>query len=423
MTDEPQRTLKIGLLGIDAPIARVVEAAGRAGDVLAVACDVPDDSPAASCLGAHVPRSASWTVLLDDQSCDAVLVGRDDWSDVRAEAVRGLVQAGRTLLLSHPLTLSMLWAYELDMIRADSGARLVPTLPDRLHPFVARLKDRIEAAIADAHPLGPLETITLERRMPDRSRDAVLGQFARDVDLVRVLVGEPHRLATLGGTVETAWPTLAVGISGDRQVPVRWSVARGDAPSLAITLIHAGGSTTVTALDDDTPWTWRDDPGTTESGPAGFDRARLLLAELHRAAGRPSAIQVPSPMPPADWADAARAIELAETIPRSLAKGRAIDIHQEEFSEISTFKGTMASLGCGIVLAALFILLVASLVGGVARETGWGAGERIAGAWPVVVLTALVAFLALQVLPVVIAGSDGSSASTGRAGDPDRDRP
>jgi hypothetical protein len=95
-------------------------------------------------------------------------------------------------------------------------------------------------------------------------------------------------------------------------------------------------------------------------------------------------------------------------VPRSLARGRAIDLHQEEFSELGTFKGTMASLGCGLVLAALFVLLIATLVGGIAREAGWDLGERIAGIWPLAVLTVLGLFLVLQLLPLLIAPAAGS---------------
>ncbi|HBB73634.1 MAG TPA: hypothetical protein DC048_04195, partial [Planctomycetaceae bacterium] len=61
--------------------------------------------------------------------------------------------------------------------------------------------------------------------MGSRTRDAVLASLARDVDLVRVLVGEPARLATLGGAdAEAAWGTLAVGFSGPTMVPARWQV-------------------------------------------------------------------------------------------------------------------------------------------------------------------------------------------------------
>jgi predicted dehydrogenase len=400
--------LKLGLLGSDPQVAAVAAAAARAGDTLVMACDLPA-APSSAAEGAglpgDLPRSDSWEPLLDDRTCDAVLVGADGWSDDRAEAVRGLVQAGRTLLLGHPPALSMLWAYELDMIRSDSQARLIPFLPDRLHPFIARLKAQVEEAVAEGHPLGTLETITLERRMPDRSRETVLRQLARDVDLVRVLSGDPQRLATLGGTPDTAWPTLAVGFTGGQQVPVRWSVVRGELPSLSVTLVQEHGSTSILIPGDDSPWQWQG-PATVATPPAtAFDRGGFMLGILRDACTATATPRQPALIPAADWADAARAIELAETVPRSLAKGRAIDLHQEEYSEIGTFKGTMASLGCGIVLAALFILILAALVGGIAREAGWAFGERVAGAWPAVVLTALVLFLVLQVLPLLIGGS------------------
>jgi predicted dehydrogenase len=393
--------MQLGLLGIDARIAEVVTAAAARGDTIVIGCDLPTTGPLAAVVPAGVPRASSWEGLLDPRACDAVLVGGDGWNDARADGVRALVQAGRTLLLSHPLVLSMLWAYELDMIRGDSGARLIPFLPDRLHPYIRRLQERIEAGLAGADPLGAVETITMERRLVDRSRDAVLRTLAIDADLVRVLTGDPSRLSTLGAAdANTAWNTLAVGLTGPSQVPVRWQVVRGEQPGLRITLAHARGSTSVdipevgvagVAPPDGSAWTWTGDRAET----LAFDRGAVMLDQLHD-------VRQPTPIAPAAWADAARAIELADTVPRSLAKGRAIDLHQEEFSEIGTFRGTMASLGCGLVLATLMLLVLATLVGGIAREAGWEWGERIAGIWPYIVLTVLGAFLALQILPLLI---------------------
>jgi len=412
--------MKLGLLGLDARIAEVASAAVIRGDTIALGCDLPATGPLAAVVAAHVPRDPSWQSLLDPRVCDAVLVGGDGWNDTRADGVRALVQAGRTLLLSHPLVLSMLWAYELDMIRADSGAQLIPFLPDRLHPFIRRLQQRIEAGLADADPLGPVETIGMERRLVDRSRDAVLRALAIDADLARVLAGDPSRLSTLGAAdADAAWNTLAVGLSGPTQVPVRWQVVRGERPGLRITLVHARGSCGVEIPDDSldspahpdpTPWTWIGDTG--ESAP--FDRGAVMLDLLHDH-GQPTTIA------PAAWSDAARAIELAETVPRSLAKGRAIDLHQEEFSELGTFRGTMASLGCGLVLAALLLLVLATLVGGIAREAGWEWGERIAGIWPQVVLAVLGLFLVLQLLPLLIGGRTPPPAEGYQASRPRRE--
>ena len=410
--------MKLGLLGIDTRIAEVVIAAAQRGDAVTIGCDLPTAGPLATVVAADVPRDPSWESLLDPRVCDAVLVAGDGWNDSRADAVRALVQAGRTLLLAHPLVLSMLWAYEIDMIRGDSGATLIPFLPDRLHPFIRRLQERIEAGLAGADPLGPVETIMMERRLVDRSRDAVLRALAVDADLVRVLAGEPSRLSTLGtADADAAWNTLAVGFTGPAQVPVRWQVARGERPGLRITLVHAQGATSVEIPGDGlngagapsgSPWTWAGDQAET----LAFDRGAVMLDELHGD-------RQPTTIAAAAWSDAARAIELAETVPRSLAKGRAIDLHQEEFSELGTFRGTMASLGCGLVLAALLLLVLATLVGGVAREAGWEWGERIAGIWPQVVLAVLGLFLALQLLPLLI-GTRTPPPAAGGSGEPRR---
>jgi predicted dehydrogenase len=391
--------MKLGLLGIDDQIAPIVAAARRRGDDVALVCDVAADSPHAAFIEG-LPRADSWEALVDPRATDAVLVGADGWNELRAEGVRKLVQAGRTLVLSQPLELSMLWAYEIDMIRRDSGARLIPVLPDRLQPFIERLKQAIEAGLAGAGSLGPLETIECQRRLRDRSRERVLGQLARDADLLRVLVGDPRRLSTLGGgETDAAWGTLAVGLTGAANLPVRWRVARGESPGLSLTLVGSAGSLAVDIpADDAAEWTLTVEPGGRVER-AAFDRAATILGLLEGSS--PAGTQVA----PAMWDDAARAIELAETVPRSLAKGRAIDLHQEEFSELGTFKGTMASLGCAIVLGGLFVLLLATLVGGIAKEAGWEFGERIAGVWPVAVLVVLGTFLVLQLLPLLIGSS------------------
>ena len=98
-----------------------------------------------------------------------MVVAAAGWSEERAAAVRALVQAGRPLLVAHPLEASMLFAYELDMIRRDSGAVLVPFLPDRLDPGVRAMRDWI-----GARP-GRVESIILERRLRDRTRNALAG--------------------------------------------------------------------------------------------------------------------------------------------------------------------------------------------------------------------------------------------------------
>jgi hypothetical protein len=116
-------SLTLGVLGADAEIAALAAEAARRGARLV---EIPESTETTT-----PAEAAAWQRLLDEASCDAVLVGTTGWSPERAEAVRMLVQAGRTLVVAHPLETSMLWAFELDMIRRDSGATLIPYLPDR----------------------------------------------------------------------------------------------------------------------------------------------------------------------------------------------------------------------------------------------------------------------------------------------------
>lgn len=389
--------LRMGLLGCDTVIAEIARAAVRRGDRF-VACHAVTESAVA---GVALPPTGGWEGMLDADACDVVLVGADGWDDARREAVRTLVQAGRPLVLAQPLELSMLWAYELDMIRRDTAGVIVPCLAARRHPFIARLRGAVEAGLGGA---AAPESLHFERRMRNRSREAVLAQLARDADLVRVVAGDPARLATLGGAdAAAAWPSLAVGFSGPALVPARWQVAPAGDPGLTIRLQGPAGEVVIEAPDDPArPWSWNGSPG----GGEAFDPATAVLDALDAALAA-SSPPADAPVPPASWSDAARAIELAETVPRSVAKGRSIDLHREEFTDLGTFRGTMASLGCGLIVLALLVVILATFVAGIAREFGWGAAGWIADSWPGIILAVLGVFLALQLLPLLMGGGGG----------------
>lgn len=400
--------MNLGLLGFDETVAATARAL-PAGDAVTLVADVPGE--VAATLGATLVARED---LVDARGCDAVVVAAEGWDEARSATVRMLAQSGRPQLVVHPAGMSMLEAYELDMIRADSGAVVVPFLPDRLHPAIERLRSLV------ARAPERVESILLERHLADRSRREVERAFCRDIDLARVLVGPPTRLSTLGSADETtAWQTLAVGLTAPGMPPVRWQVVRGESPMLVVTVVTADGRSSVTMPDGEpgsdphVAISWRAPEG---SGEMPFDRAATMLGVLQDSIAGTSAA---APIGAATWDDAARTLELAEAIPRSLARGRAVDLHQEEFTELGTFKGTMASLGCGIVLVALVVVVLATLLGGIARQTGWELGERIAGTWPALVLAAMGLFLLLQCLPALVAApreeaAEGKPGGTGK---------
>jgi hypothetical protein len=380
--------MRLGIVGTDPWVDGVAEAAVARGDTLVRLSE--DAEP------------GEWERYLDSASCDAVLLGGRG----HADAVRTLVQVGRPLVLSQPVELSMLWAWEIEMIRQDVGGVIVPILPARLHPFIANLRCVVEGAIAGSGDLGALETVEFDRRLPDRRREAVLESLSRDADLVRVIVGEPEKLAAFGVSADAVtWNSLTVGFSGQSLIPVRWQVSAAEEAALGITLRGSAGRVSVMMPDDQAqPWIWSDRKHD-RSEPVRFDAGDAILEVLDRALDHARAVEpADSTVSPATWADAARGIELAETVPRSLARGRAIDLHREEFSELGTFRGTMASLGCGLILAALLLVIAAAILGGVAKAIGWEFGERVAGAWPIVAIVVLGGFLLLQLLPILVAG-------------------
>ena len=96
-------------------------------------------------------------------------------------------------------------------------------------------------------------------------------------------------------------------------------------------------------------------------------------------------------------------MELADTIERSLNKGRVVELHFEDYTEENTFKGTMTSLGCGVLLAGLVLMVVAAVAGRL--------GVRAADYWPFFLLAALVAFLLMQLLRFVLPGESSKNGA------------
>jgi myo-inositol 2-dehydrogenase/D-chiro-inositol 1-dehydrogenase len=383
--------MKLALLGVDAAMLSVVRAAAEQGEhTLVAAIEAGTAGDFLRQLWPHVQLRDDWEFLLAPGSVDAVLVARAVDEESRVEQLRKLVQAGLPLLVSHPACESMLLYYELDMIRRESGCRLMPCLPARWHPAMARLEQLIDDPAAG---IGRLEQLAIERTLAARDRSTVTSQFAVDIDLARTLAGELTQLSALApGSEETRYANLGVQLSGPRDVAVRWSVRPGDSASGArLTLLGSAGRAEL-AMPVDGEWLLEFQHGeqqTRQSFPT-WDAAGEALARLERVA-------VGEDMAPT-WLDACRSVELAETIARSLKRGRTIELHYEDFSEQSTFKGMMTSLGCGLLVAALFIMLLAAV--------GGRLGLPFARHWVTLLLLLLGLFLALQALRLVFPRKD-----------------
>jgi myo-inositol 2-dehydrogenase/D-chiro-inositol 1-dehydrogenase len=381
--------IRVALLGADsqtAELARAILADDRFELVGACELDNERFGPEAAQLVAHVPSVPVWESLLDLRSVDAVVVARGD-DDLRAEQLRKFVQAEVGVLISHPVVDSMLVYYELDMIRGETGSVVVPHLPERHHPGVASLAQMVQQG-ADS-PIGKVEQLVIERSLLSPTKSQVVAQFARDVDLVRAIAGDMSRLGAMAaGGDESAYSGIGVQMSGPRGVVARWSVVPGPGSQGArVTLLGSRGQAAIEMHPGDTAWTIRlTTEGQADSRTLGlWNPAAVSLDQLAGAlGGQPAA---------PDLVDAARAVELAETVDRSLKKGRTIELHFEEYSEQGTFKGTMTSVGCGLLVLAMLAL------GAVAIAEQMGVPNvRL---WPYVLSGVFIVFLLMQLLVFV----------------------
>jgi predicted dehydrogenase len=395
--------IRLAFLGADEATPGLVRAALASRQFqVAGYCEI-EDARALAAAGELRPIQ-DWEQLLDDERVDAVVAARGADEDRRAEQLRKFLQTGMPVLASHPVVGSMLVYYELDMIRRETGSVVVPNLAGRNHPAVQALAGMARGG--DASPIGKVEQLAVERRLAEPSKEAVERAFARDVDLVRAIGGEMTRLGAMAAGGESAgYAGLGVQMSGPAGIAARWSVVpMHGATGAKITLTGARGRVVLEVRGAGEPWTLElTAEGRTHAEQfAAWDGASAALEQLSAATARRTAAP--------DWVDACRSVELAETIERSLAKSRTIELYYEDYTEEGTFKGTMTSLGCGLLLAGVFLLALV----GVAEQMNIPYVKY----WPYVMVAILGVFLFMQ-LAMFTKGRDQGSES----GDQEADVP
>src|SRR6185369_8559753 len=188
-----------------------------------------------------------------------------------------------------------------------------------------------------------------------------------------------------------------------------------------LTLVGSRGKAIVTMpgdLSEAAAWRWESSAGgqiSREDWP-DWDPSAVTMANLT------AAIQNRPHRP--DWVDAARSVEMAESIDRCLKKGRTVELYNETYTEAGTFKGTMTTLGCGLLIAGIGLALFAAVLQQVARALGWDGLAELTRNWPYFLLGVLVVFLVLQFALKLAAGwskpDDTAASQKGTRGRTDR---
>jgi myo-inositol 2-dehydrogenase/D-chiro-inositol 1-dehydrogenase len=277
--------------------------------------------------------------------------------ETRGESLRRAAAEGRAIVCLHPPGTDSEAYYQVSLSRAETGAIIVPDLPLRLHPGVARLLQAISSG-----ELGAFRGLRHEARAEPDGHDLARVAFPRMVDVIRALLGEIEAVTASGdppGEEPDIELVVQLRAGESRRAEVRIETeaperarltVNGSAGSLTLEydpthdtparLVRRVASATGETIEDLPPW------------DAHGAIVQTLLGTL-KWAGEPSRSSRP------DLNDGIRAMELSEAVVRSLRRGRTIDMHYESISEEATFKSIMTSTGCMILLGCLLLLPLA----------------------------------------------------------------
>lgn len=389
--------MRIALLGLSEetlPLARAILA--RPDLPLAWASELGEHRAEIARLAPRTTLDEAWESLIGGTSADLVIVSRGPDEELRAEQLRKLIAAGVPLVVEHPIHSSMLVAYELEMIRKEVGSLLIP-YDAALYSEAFQSLQRL--VLVESSSIGAIEQVIVDQRRQNRSPERVRELFARDALLLRMLCGDLTRLSAMAPTAAAdPYANLGIQLSGPSGSLVRWSIGpRDELTGERCTVIGAIGRATLTIPEQGNyRLEVRSERGDTaqeiERGRTANEELARLLSLLDRGEIEP------------DWSDASRAIELADSIDRSLKKSRTVDLYNEDFTEQGTFKGTMTSLGCGLLLISLGVLVIG--VAGVTMGIKW------ATYWPQALFLVLIAFLGLQLLKLVFPDQPATGATS-----------
>jgi hypothetical protein len=101
-------------------------------------------------------------------------------------------------------------------------------------------------------------------------------------------------------------------------------------------------------------------------------------------------------------------MEVADAVELSLEKGRTIEVFQQQLTERLAFRGTMAALGCGLLLVGFLAIIFITLLGGAEGKDR----PLLLPSWPLVLLAVLALFLLMQTVPLLIAKTKRSDEET-----------
>jgi len=364
--------MRFALFGTDrAALAVAHGVAALPGHELIRFVGQPQSLPRLPAYGAKLRCCRSWEELLPDADIDSVIVTGD--GDEKQNAVRQLVLAGKSVLLTPALTQPASFFYELALIEAESPGSLFPLLGQRGHRLILKLRQVILE-----NRMGRLRHARLERLLAPSAAagDSLLTEedIARallgDADLLRTLCGAYDQLtASRSGDSARGFSLATVTLAGSAAPQAVWTAAATAGENEWRLTLSGDCGTAVLEGEPDRAWfrltlnldgqPASSEEGEDDAGPwlveeftASIDRDRSCGAANEARSDVQSTVSL--------WGELARDVELVDAVERSVRRRRTIDVHFETPSERGLFKTQMTAIGCCLLVltpAAIVIYL------------------------------------------------------------------
>jgi hypothetical protein len=236
----------------------------------------------------------------------------------------------------------------------------------------------------------------------------VLAHFARDVELIAAIAGPIRRVTAIGPRAhDDSFAALQVQMTCDAPISIRWSVGSRShsASDLQLSLLGERGTVVLRVRSDvdGEPMKWQLETaieGESDQQPLESQDAPRIAIE--RFTANDDGTDETHRQSVSTWDDATRSMEVVDAVALSLEKSRTIDVFQQQLTERLAFRGTMAAMGCGLLLIGLAVVVAVALLGGIEVA----AGQRLVQSWPTVLLAILAFFLFLQAVPLLAMKND-----------------
>lgn len=288
-----------------------------------------------------------WEELLHEKGVDRVLLASGGLpANARVDALRKLAQAGVPVVTLHPVC-EAINAFEIEMIQADTGCPLTACFPGLHTPALLHARNWVFHSAQS--PVGPIEQVAVERTVTDRTDENIRRCLARDAEWVRQLAGRIRRVSGITQERKGALANLSAQMVSQDGIVIRWTVLPGSDDRVRMRLIGAADSVSAVMTESEI----HSEPPEALPASDPWEGATVAVESLGS-----------QPLTPT-WPELSHSLEVAETIERSAARGKTLELLDEPHTEESTFKGMMAVGGCGLMLLTFVLMLAWSIFEGV----------------------------------------------------------